>query len=170
MSVTRIAIALTVSLAIASSAAAAPAPKVRATSIEQLAKPLPYPYDEQANADRQVAAALHRAKASHKLLLIDFGGNWCPDCRILAGVMKLPEVNAFVRRNYEVVTVDVGRMDKNLQIPAHYGLSKIRGVPAVLVVDPVRDRPLNADRVFALSDARSMTPQALADWLAQWTR
>lgn len=150
-------------------ASAATAPKVHVRSIDGLAQPLPYPYDEQANADRAVAAAHARAKAAHKLLLIDLGGNWCADCRILAGVMRLPEVDAFVRAHYEVVAVDVGRFDKNLQVPARYGVRELRGVPALLIVDPARDRTLNPSRVFALADARSMTPQALADWLAQWT-
>ncbi len=69
------------------------------------------------------------------------------------------------------MAVDVGRFDRNLQIPAHYGITKrLEGVPAVLIVDPKTDKLLNRARVSALADARSMTPQALADWLAQWTK
>jgi len=151
-------------------AGAAPPPKVGISDFAQLKTPLPYPYDEAADATAQVAAAASRAKAGHKLLLIDLGGNWCPDCRILAGTMALPEVRAFVQAHYEVVTVDVGRFDKNLQIPARYGITKrLEGVPSVLVVDPAHDSLVNRGHVSALSDARHMTPQALADWLAQWT-
>jgi thiol-disulfide isomerase/thioredoxin len=147
---------------------AAPAPRVSATSLDQLRQPLPLPYDERADADRQVAAAKARAKAERKTLLIDLGGNWCPDCRILAGVMELPEIKAFIRRHYVVVTVDIGRMDRNAQIAARYGVAKLKGVPALLIVDPRTDKLLNDGRLFALADARHMTPQALADWLAQW--
>ena len=103
-------------------------------------------------------------------MLIDLGGNWCPDCRILAGTMRLPEVKAFVDAHYEVVTVDVGRFDKNLQIPARYGIhGRLEGVPSLLVVDPATDRLIDAGHIAALADARHMSPQALADWLAQWT-
>ena len=152
-------------------ATAVPAPHVRAQSFEQLAQPLPLPYNEAADAKGAVDKARGRAKAGHKLLLIDLGGNWCLDCRILAGTMDLPEVSAFVRRHYEVVTVDIGRFDKNLDVPAHYGITqRLAGVPALLVVDPRADKLLDAGRVSALEDARSMTPQALADWLAQWVR
>lgn len=155
---------------LAAGPATAAAPRVSISDFAQLKTPLPYPYDEGADASAQVAAAAARAKARHKLLLIDLGGNWCPDCRILAGTMELPEVRTFVRAHYEVVTVDVGRFDRNMQIPAHYGIARrLNGVPSVLVVDPVRDRLLNAGHVSALSDARHMTPQALADWLARWT-
>ena len=147
----------------------APAPKVAASSFNQLAQPLPLPYDEQADAAKAVAAAKAKARAEHKLLLIDMGGNWCLDCRILAGTMKLPHLQPFLDKHYVEVTVDIGRFDKNLAIAQHYGIAKLAGVPAVLVVDPRTDRLVNKGHAIALADARHMNPQALADWLAQWT-
>ena len=166
-------------LAFAAAALAAPGvapakvspPRVSAASFTSLASPLPLPYDEKANADAQVAAARNRALKTHKRLLVDLGGNWCLDCRILAGTMELPEVQAWVRKHYEVVTVDVGRFDKNLDVPARYGFTKrLEGVPALLVVEPRSDKLLNAGKTTALSDARSMNPQGLADYLAQFAR
>lgn len=158
-------------LLFASGVLSAPAPRVAIASFGQLQTPLPYPYDEAASANALVAAAKARARRAHKLLLIDLGGNWCADCRILAGTMALPEVKAFVDRHYELAPVDVGHFDRNLQIPAHYGIThRLEGVPSLLVVDPRTDALLDKDHISALEDARSMTPQALADWLAQWTR
>jgi thiol-disulfide isomerase/thioredoxin len=161
--------------ALAAAALAAPAvakvasPRVSVASFSSLASPLPLPYNETANADAQVAAARNRALKSHKRLLIDLGGNWCLDCRLLAGTIDLPEVKRFVDAHFVVVTVDVGRFDKNGQIAARYGIKgRLKGVPAVLVVDPRSNRLLNAGRETALSDARSMGPQALTDWLASW--
>jgi len=142
-------------------------PKVSIATLDEVARPLPLPYDETANGAKAVAAAKARAKASGKLLLIDLGGNWCPDCRVLAGVFGVPEVKAFMDRHYEVVTVDIGRRDKNLGIAESYG-ADIKGVPAVLIVEPRTNKLKNPGRFAALSDARNMTPQALADWLASW--
>jgi thiol-disulfide isomerase/thioredoxin len=154
-------------------AAAAPAPKVSIDSFAQLKTPLPYPYDEKAGVkatDAVVAKARARALREHKLLLIDLGGNWCGDCRVLYGTMQLPEVKQFVRDHYVTVLVDVGRFDKNLQVPAAYGIhQRLEGVPALLVVDPKTNKLLDEGHIAALADARHMTPQALADWLAQWT-
>ena len=59
-------------------------------------------------------------------------------------------------------------MNKNLQVPGRYGVTRLEGVPSVLVVDPKDDRLVNRGHVPALADARHMSPQALADWLAQW--
>ena len=157
--------------ALAVPAGAATAPRVPIASFEQLAKPLPLPYDEQADAQKQVAAAKARAKARHKLLVIDLGGNWCLDCRLLAGTMDVPQLQKFVAAKYEVAIVDVGRFDKNLDIPAHYGIrGRMEGVPSLLIVDPRTDKLINQGHTAALADARSMTPQALAGWLAGWTK
>jgi thiol-disulfide isomerase/thioredoxin len=153
----------------AAAAATTTAPKVGIDSFDQLQTPLPYPYDEAANANVQIARAKARARASGKLLLVDLGGNWCGDCRILSATMARPELKAFVSRHFQLVMVDVGHYDKNLQIPAHWGITeRLEGVPALLVVDPRTDKLLDGGRVSALEDARHMTPQALADWLAQW--
>lgn len=165
------ALALIAGLA-AAPAVAAPPPKVSIRSYAELKTPLPYPYDEAADANALVDRAAARAKASRKLLMIKMGGNWCGDCRILQATMDLPEMKAFLNRHYEMVSVDVGRMDKNLQIPARYGVKdKLEGVPALLIIDPRTGRQLVARAdVAALSDARHMAPQALADWLAKYTR
>jgi thiol-disulfide isomerase/thioredoxin len=165
----RLALALAGVLALAAGAAvASPAPKVSITSLAQLSTPLPLPYDPTADAKAEVAAAEAKARAEHKLLLIDLGGNWCPDCRLLAGVMRLPEVASFVSVHYVVLTVDVGRIDRNLDIPARFGVKHVEGVPNLLVIDP-HGKLKDAGHTAALADARSMTPQALADWLARWT-
>lgn len=155
-------------LGLAGGAAAAPAPAVHIASLAQLPTPLPFPYDVDADAEAALKAALRHARASHRKVLVDFGGNWCADCRILASVIQLPEVAAFVSAHYEVVAIDVGRYDRNMQIPARYGLTKLQGVPSVLILDD-HGKLLNAGHESALTDARSMTPQALADWLARWT-
>jgi len=155
--------------ALATPASAATAPRVSITSLKELTVP-DAPYDTAANADAQVDAAIARAKKDGKEVLIDLGGNWCADCRIMAGLMELPEMKVFLRAHYEMVSVDVGRFDKNLQIPARYGITtRLEGVPAFLVATP-GGKLLNPGHVSAIQDARHMTPQALADWLAQWAK
>jgi thiol-disulfide isomerase/thioredoxin len=158
-------------LVLAAPVLAAAPPKTGIASFAELKTPLPYPYDEKANADAAVAKARAEARKHGKLLLIDLGGNWCGDCRVLDGTLQLASVKAFMDKHYTVVMVDVGRFERNLQIPAHYGFkTRLKGVPTLLVVDPKTDRLLNRDDVFALSSAGDMSPQALADWLARWPK
>ena len=168
MRAARLRAAATAFFLMSSAAIGAPAPPAPISSLAELPTPLPAPYDVSADAAAQVAAAKAKARASHKLLLIDLGGNWCPDCRILAGFMQLPSIATFIDAHYVVVMVDAGHMNRNLDIPAHWGVGRLEGVPSVLIIDR-HDRLVNAGHTTALADARSMSPQALADWLAGWT-
>lgn len=148
---------------------AAHAPKVSIAQMSDLPVVTMKPYDENADANRVVDSAFARARKSGKHVLIDLGGNWCTDCIVLANIMRLPEVRRFVDAHYEVAVVDVGRFDKNLQIPARFGItSRLEGVPSVLIAD-TDGKLVNGGHVAALADARHMTPQGIADWLAQWT-
>jgi hypothetical protein len=83
--------------------------------------------------------------------------------------MELPELKPFVQKHYDVVEIDVGRMNRNLQIPAKYGVTKLVGVPTVLIVEP-DGKLINATNAADLADARSMNPQGIANWLARWAK
>ena len=55
--------------------------------------------------------AQEEAKASHKLLLIDFtGSDWCPWCQVLhAEVFSKPEFEQYAKDNLVLMTVDFPR-------------------------------------------------------------
>jgi thiol-disulfide isomerase/thioredoxin len=166
----RFVMAVGVALLLATPASAATAPRVKLASIANLPVAVLTPYDVNADADKDVAAAFARARKSGKRVLIDLGGNWCGDCVVLANIMQLPDVKPFVAAHYEVVSVDIGRENKNLQIPAHFGVDLSGGVPALLIVEPDGKTLVDGGHISALEDARHMTPQGLADWLAQWAK
>ncbi len=146
------------------------APHVSARSIAWLPYPLPAPYDPARDARADVAAARARAKAGGKMLLVDLGANWCVDCRILAGVMALPEMRPWLAAHFVTVTVDIGQFDRNLDLARQLGVPELRAVPALLMVDPRSGKLRNKDDLFGASDGRTMKPQQIADWLAHWAR
>ena len=125
-----------------------------------------HPYDETADAHAAVDAAFAAAKLSGHKVLLDFGGNWCPDCRALAGVLDMQSVSGWVAQHYEIVYVDVGRFTKNTDIAQRFGV-KLTAAPTVLVVTP-DGQVLNRDKVFALADARYMSAQSVVELLATW--
>ena len=147
-----------------------PAPKLPYTKMADLPIVSMQVYDEKANADQMVDAAMAKAKQTHKLLLIDEGGNWCPDCVVLHNLMLVPAMQKFMDAHYVVAMVDVGKFDRNPQIAARYGYTeRLKGVPTILVVNPATNKVINSEQVFALSNAGHQTPQDLADYLAKWT-
>jgi thiol-disulfide isomerase/thioredoxin len=129
---------------------------------------LPYPYDESADAHAEVEAAIKRAADEHRMVLLDFGGNWCPDCRMTAGVLAMDEVKPWIARTFEVVMIDIGRLNKNMDIGERYGVT-IKAVPTFILLDG-QGRRINAGNPAALKDARGMTPQAIIDTIYGWTQ
>lgn len=153
---------------VAPSASSAPiAPHVQIGSLKQLPTPLPSPYDARADANAQVVAAYARAKSAGKRLLVDFGGNWCPDCRILAGVMALPEVKPFIEEHFEVVSVDVGMFNKNMDVVKGMKIPKLAAVPWIVIVEPDSAIVVSS---YEITDEHHRTPQSMVDWLAKWTK
>lgn len=132
-------------------------------SIADLQRPLPEPYDAKADAKAEIAQALARAKAHGKRVLIGFGGNWCTDCRVLAGVRALPSARRELAAHFEWVDVDIGRYDRNMDVPAAYGL-KLEGVPSLIVLD-AEGKLVPGGVITSLTDARGMTPASILDAL-----
>jgi thiol:disulfide interchange protein len=65
-------------------------------------------FDVHADGDAQVSAALARAAAEHKRVLLDFGANWCIWCHRLHNTLETdPAVSRALQRDYVVVMVDV---------------------------------------------------------------
>ncbi len=128
--------------------------------------PDPHPYDTTGSAHAQIASGFAAAKRSGRNVLIDFGANWCPDCRMLNGVMQMPQVKPWARSHFEIVMVNVDRFNVNMDIPAQYAV-KVKQIPTVLILTP-GGRLLNADGTLALGDARHMSPQAQVDLIAAW--
>jgi thiol-disulfide isomerase/thioredoxin len=125
------------------------------------------PYDEAADGRAELAAAIARAKAANKRVLVKFGANWCPDCRVLAGALEIPDIKSYAESKFELVSIDVGRRNKNLDLAAKYGQG-LKGVPTVVVVDPKTDTAVQGLNTLALSDARDMAPAAILDVLKSW--
>lgn len=150
-------------------AAGLPAPVLSVSRLDDVKVP-DTPYDGRVDANAAISRALVEAREGHKRVLIDFGGNRCADCRILSGIMRLPEIHRFLDAHYVVVLVDVGDFERNLQVPRRFGIAgRLNAIPALLVVDSSGNL-LNKGHIWELGFARSMTPQAVAGWLARWAK
>ncbi len=106
----------------------------------------PRPFDERRNAMADVNAALHAARSSGKNVLLVLGGNWCHDSRGLAAKFERDELAGVIGDSYELVWVDVGRRDRNLDVARRFGVPDLYGTPTVLVLSPEGEL-LNRDSV-----------------------
>ena len=126
------------------------------------------PFDVKADAKAQVDAALTRAKAGKRLTLIVMGANWCHDSRALAGWLSQPHFAAMIVSRYELVYVDVGMRDRNIDIARRFGLKSIKGTPTVLIVGG-EGRLLNKKDAPKWRNAASRSQQAIYKAFAEFT-
>ena len=72
------------------------------------------------DAQKQIDLALAAAKKDGRHVLLDFGADWCPDCRVLGNLLEDADVAPFVTASFHVVRIDVGRRDRNGDIATKY--------------------------------------------------
>lgn len=117
-------------------------------------------YDERADAKAAVESALKSAAANHKSVLLVFGANWCADCVALDHALKAQKSAGLLAKEFEVVKIDVGHFDRNMEIVTAYGKPIEEGIPAVVVLSP-DNKILFTTRGGELANARTMNDEGV---------
>lgn len=124
-------------------------------------------YSATANAHADITAAIQTARQQHKRIILDFGGNWCGDCQVLDIYFHQEPNSSIVEKNFVIVHVDIGRMDKNVDVAEKYGVPLKRGVPALAVLD-AHGRLLYSQKDGEFESMRRMDPGSVTEFLNKW--
>jgi thioredoxin 1 len=119
------------------------------------------------NARAEIQQALTSASKARKNLLVVFGADWCYDCHVLEKAFHRPDIAAVLKPNFQVVDIDIGNGDKNLDIAAQYQVPLNRGVPAIAILDS-RGNLLFSQKNGEWERARALGPEDLLSLLKQW--
>ena len=117
-----------------------------------------YPDPAQAKAD--LAGALKTAAATHKRVLLDFGGNWCGDCQVLDIYFHDPA-------NLVLVHINIGTMNANQELAKRYGVPLEKGVPALAVLSD-KGTLLYSQKGGEFEAMRRMESSSVTSFLKQW--
>ncbi|MGA9213461.1 thioredoxin family protein [Kaistella sp.] len=103
---------------------------------EEKAK-LPKPYNDKENAEAKIAELIKQAKAEHKNVMIQAGGNWCIWClRFNQFVQTTPELKKIVDKNYVYYHLNYSPENKNEKVFAKYDNPGAKyGYPVFIVLD-----------------------------------
>jgi thioredoxin 1 len=126
-----------------------------------------YIYNENADAHAEVRDALARAAQEHKRIILDFGGNWCGDCQVLDIYFHREPNAALLADNFILVDIDIGHMDKNVDIAQRYNVPLQKGVPALAVLD-AHGRLLYSQTNGEFEKMRRMDPDSVTEFLDHW--
>jgi hypothetical protein len=124
-------------------------------------------YPAGADAHAEIKDAEERAATGHKRVLLVFGANWCYDCHVLDLAFHRPDF-ASVMAGYEVVHVDLGDDEKkNADVVRQFDVTLDKGIPTLAVVE-ADGKLVFSQKNGEFEDARSMTPEALLEFLNKW--
>ncbi len=124
-----------------------------------------YPAPSQAHSD--LKAAIRTAAATHKRVLLDFGGNWCGDCHVLDLYMHDPTNLPILQANFVVVHINIGRMDQNVDLAERYQIPLRRGVPALAILSS-QGKLLYSQRNGEFESMRNLQSDDVTHFLAKW--
>ena len=124
-------------------------------------------YPNTPDAKPEIHAALMKARQEHKRVILDFGGNWCPDCHVLDTYFHQSPNDKLLADNYILVDVNIGRYDMNTDVAEKYGVPLKKGVPAVAVLSP-DGKVVYAQATGEFENMRHMEAQSVTDFLNQW--
>ena len=142
-----------------------PPPPTAAPAVVQKAPPAPRKmYNETADAKAQITTAIPHVAEDGIRVLINWGANDDALCASFSQVARAPEVSKEFRDEYELVYVDVGHLDKNLDLAKSFGVTLAAGaLPHFTVLDAkgktlaqMPGRNLVSDTDPAVLDAKKM--------------
>jgi protein disulfide-isomerase len=81
--------------------------------------------------------------------------------------MHKVELASLLERNFVIVKIDVGRMDKNLDVAEQYHVPIEHGIPALAVLDS-GGHLLYAMDQGQFADARHMSYESIKAFFEQW--
>ena len=141
--------------------ALAPSPQSSAQIVAKANKNL---YSETSDASADIAAAVAQARREHKRVILDFGGNWCGDCQVLDIYYHQSPNAELLAKHFVLVHVNIGHMDKNVDVAKKYNVPITKGVPALAVID-AHGKLLYAESPKEFEHA---TPEAITAFLNHW--
>ena len=137
------------------------------SSEDVLSTPLPLPYDEKIIDSSELDKFINQSINNDKQPVVIFGGNWCPDCRILAGTLAMPTIKKFLQRYYRIIHIDIGRYDRNMELMNHLNIEPKKGVPRVVILD-FKKNIVNSSTSSEWTTARDRKEQEIYDYFQKF--
>lgn len=130
------------------------------------------PYNPNADAKKDLATAIAKAKQEKKHVFVQIGGNWCKWCLAFNNLVNTnTELKQLLEQNYEVVHLNYSKENKNLDVLAKLKHPERFGFPVFVILDG--DGNLlhiqNSGYLEAKDASVGHDPKEVKDFLTGWT-
>jgi thioredoxin-related protein len=137
---------------------------------QEAAKPAePKLYNPAADAKADIAAAIKKASAENKNVLLQIGGNWCGWCLLFNGLTtKDAELNKYMNDNYVVLHVNYSPENKNEKVLASLGYPQRFGFPVFVILDGKGNR-LHTQNSSYLEEGKGHSKTKVMEFFQNWS-
>lgn len=125
-------------------------------------------YNPQANAQADIDAAVAKAKAAKKHVLVQVGGNWCIWCiRFHDLVDSTAVLKDYLNKNYETVLLNWSPENKNEKILRKFNNPGRFGFPVFLVLDG-DGKLIHTQNSAYLEEGNGHSVKKITEFLKNW--
>ena len=118
-------------------------------------------------AQEELEEFIEKTLGQNKQPIIIFGANWCPDARLLEGVMRLPAVKSFLERNANILNIDVGNYEINTALFKMFDKNIQDGIPRVFIMNKMGQN-INLHVNETMRKARELSIQDIFNYFQEF--
>ncbi len=127
-------------------------------------------YDTAANAEKDIAAALKKAKAENKYVLIMGGGNWCSWCIEFARFCKAdPKIDSVINAGFVWYHLNYSKGHENNKTFAKYGYAQRFGFPVFIILNEKGERIHTQNSEYLEDGKKSYDRRKVQAFLEMWS-
>ena len=126
-------------------------------------------YNPLANAAKDIEAAVAKAKAENKHVLIQAGGNWCTWCIRFNNYATMDkQIDSLLNANYVVYHLNWSPENKNEAVFEKYEFPERFGFPVFIILDGAGKR-IHTQNSAYLEAVKTYDKNKILEFLQQWS-
>jgi thioredoxin-related protein len=125
-------------------------------------------YNPDANAQKDIAAAVAKARAQKKFVMLQAGGNWCSWCKLFnKTVTEDTQLDSILDANFIVYHLNYSDENKNEAVFAKYGFPQRFGFPVFIILDEKGNR-IHTQNSEYLEEGKGYNKKKVAEFFEAW--
>ncbi len=127
-------------------------------------------YHPDADAEKDIAAAVKRARTEHKYVLLLGGGNWCSWCIEFDRVCKTdPKIDSALKSGFISYHLNWSKENENKKVFARYGYAQRFGFPVFIILNEKGERIHTQNSEYLEDGKKSYNHAQVQAFLEMWS-
>lgn len=127
-------------------------------------------YDPKADAKKDIAEAVAKAKQENKYVFITVGGNWCRWCVLFDRFSHTNDtIRQIIDSNFIVVKVSYGEGNRNEDVLKMLDYPQRFGFPVFVILNEKGER-IHTQNTAYLEQGKAYSTKKVAEFLTQWSK